>query len=35
MPTFRIAGYTFRFYSSDNVEPPHVHVFKDGCEAKA
>ena len=34
MPSFRIAGYVFRFYSSDGVEPPHIHVLKDGSEAK-
>ena len=26
MPTIFIAGYKFRFYSSDVHEPPHVHV---------
>jgi hypothetical protein len=26
MPTIIIAGYKFRFYSSDRVEPPHMHV---------
>ena len=26
MPTIFIAGYKFRFYSSDLNEPPHVHV---------
>ena len=26
MPTIKIAGYKFRFYSSDMHEPPHVHV---------
>jgi len=26
MPTIFIAGYKFRFYSSDVNEPPHVHV---------
>jgi hypothetical protein len=34
MPTFRIGGYMFRFYSSDGVEPPHVHILRDSCEAK-
>ncbi|MEX0784548.1 MAG: DUF4160 domain-containing protein [Dehalococcoidia bacterium] len=34
MPTTWIAGYAFRFYSSDGVEPPHVHVLKAGAEAK-
>lgn len=27
-------GYRFWFYSADLVEPPHVHVGKDGREAK-
>lgn len=26
MPTIFIAGYKFRFYSSDVNEPPHVHA---------
>ncbi|HEX9669166.1 MAG TPA: DUF4160 domain-containing protein [Thermoanaerobaculia bacterium] len=34
MPTIRIAGYKFRFYSSDVTEPPHVHVFRGGARAK-
>ncbi len=34
MPTLRIAGYKFRFYSSDGSEPPHVHVFRGGGRAK-
>ena len=34
MPTIRIAGYKFRFYSSDVTEPPHVHVFRGGSQAK-
>lgn len=34
MPTIRIAGYQFRFYSSDVTEPPHVHVIRGGAEAK-
>lgn len=34
MPTTWIAGYAFRFYSSDGVEPPHVHVLKGGGEVK-
>ncbi|MBU6402800.1 MAG: DUF4160 domain-containing protein, partial [Verrucomicrobia bacterium] len=28
MPTILIAGYKFRFYSSDLNEPPHVHVIR-------
>ena len=34
MPTILIAGYKFRFYSSDVHEPPHVHVIRDEREAK-
>jgi hypothetical protein len=34
MPTIFIAGYKFRFYSSDMNEPPHVHVIHDENEAK-
>jgi len=35
MPTLlRWKGYRFFFYSADGWEPPHVHVFKDGREAK-
>lgn len=35
MPTIRIPGpYTFRFYSNENNEPPHVHVFYGRGEAK-
>jgi hypothetical protein len=34
MPTIFIDGYTFRFYSSDVNEPPHVHVIKAEREAK-
>lgn len=30
----RIRGYRFWFYSADLDEPPHVHVGKDGMEAK-
>ncbi|MBT3602271.1 MAG: DUF4160 domain-containing protein [Candidatus Latescibacteria bacterium] len=26
MPTTLIAGYKFRFYSSDRFEPPHMHI---------
>lgn len=28
MPTITIAGYKFRFYSSDRFEPPHIHVIR-------
>ncbi len=34
MPTVVIEGYKFRFYSSDGLEPPHVHVLRDDNEAK-
>ena len=35
MPTvLRIDGFRFFFYSSDNPEPPHVHVEKDDNSAK-
>ena len=30
----RVRGYKFWFYEADLVEPPHVHVGKDGNEAK-
>ena len=30
----RVHGYRFWFYMADIVEPPHVHVGKDGNEAK-
>ena len=30
----RIGGYKFWFYESDLGEPQHVHVGKDGIEAK-
>jgi hypothetical protein len=34
MPTIFIAGYKFRFYSSDAHESPHVHVIHNDNEAK-
>ena len=35
MPTLlRWKGYRFFVYSADGWEPPHVHVAKDGKEAK-
>ena len=35
MPTLlKWKGYRFFFYSADGWEPPHVHVAKDGKEAK-
>ena len=34
MPTiFIVFGFIFKFYSDDH-DPIHVHVIKDGCEAK-
>ena len=34
MPTiFIFFGFRFLFYSNDH-EPIHVHIVKDGCEAK-
>jgi len=30
----RVRGYRFWFYSADLDEPPHVHVGKEGKEAK-
>lgn len=35
MPTvLRQGSYRFYFYSSDQREPPHVHVKRDSCHAK-
>ena len=34
MPTVIIDGYKFRFYSSDEFEPPHMHVIQAEREAK-
>ena len=35
MPTLlRAYGFRFHFYAADLSEPPHVHVQKDGKEAK-
>ena len=35
MPTvLREGPYRFFFYSADYVEPPHVHVEREACEAK-
>ena len=31
---FRYRGYRGWFYEADLTEPPHVHVGKDGKEAK-
>ncbi|MDZ7292073.1 MAG: DUF4160 domain-containing protein [candidate division KSB1 bacterium] len=30
----RVRGYKFWFYEADLAEPPHVHVGKNGKEAK-
>lgn len=34
MPTILIDGYKFQFYSSDETEPPHIHVLKGGNVTK-
>lgn len=35
MPTVLLwRGYRFHFFSHEGSEPPHIHVSKDGCEAK-
>lgn len=35
MPTLlRWKGYRFFFYSADGFEPAHIHIAKDGKEAK-
>lgn len=34
MPSKKIGGYLFQFYSSDENEPPHVHVKRSGNVAK-
>lgn len=34
MPTIFLEGYKFRFYSSDQGEPPHMHVIRGEKEAK-
>jgi len=35
MPTLLIwRGHKFRFYSSDGLEPPHVHVYHDRKSVK-
>lgn len=31
---FEDSGFTFRFYSADLDEPIHVHIEKEGYEAK-
>ncbi len=35
MPTvLRWHGYRFHFFSNEGSEPPHIHIEKDGAEAK-
>ena len=35
MPTIlHEQGFRFAFYAADRREPPHIHVFKGGAEAK-
>jgi hypothetical protein len=35
MPTVLRSGpYRLFFYAGDRVEPPHVHIERDDCEAK-
>lgn len=34
MPSKKINGYVFQFYSSDENEPEHVHVKRSGSVAK-
>ena len=35
MPTILyLYGFYFRFYSNENDEPPHIHVFKGDATAK-
>ena len=34
MPSRKIDGCMFQFYSSDENEPPHVHVKRSGSVAK-
>ncbi|MCO6482939.1 MAG: DUF4160 domain-containing protein [Flavobacteriales bacterium] len=35
MPTvFKLRGFTFKFYSNENNEPPHVHVIQGTAESK-
>jgi hypothetical protein len=29
-----INGYQFKFYSNENDEPPHIHIFKGSGKAK-
>ncbi|MFN8459391.1 MAG: DUF4160 domain-containing protein [Anaerolineae bacterium] len=34
MPSRKIDGYLFQFYSSDENEPPHVHIKRGGNVTK-
>jgi len=34
MPSRKIGGYLFQFYSSDENEPPHVHIKRSGNVTK-
>lgn len=35
MPTvLKTHGFSFKFYSNENNEPPHIHVIKGAAEAK-
>lgn len=35
MPTvLRETGYSFRFYSKENNEPPHIHIWGKGGQMK-
>lgn len=35
MPTvLKLHGFTFKFYSNENGEPPHVHIIKGKAESK-
>lgn len=34
MPSKIIQGYRFFFYSNERNEPPHMHIWKGGNEAK-
>lgn len=34
MPSRKIDGYLFQFYASDENEPPHMHIKREGNVAK-
>ena len=35
MPTvLKLHGFTFKFYSNENSEPPHIHIIKGKAESK-